>query len=164
MDEGFVGVRVTPVGDRSADVRICSPDATGFGCDLARTMFDFGLVVERGDFSTDGKWSFLMFKVRAAAHCGRCGSRAAVAADVSAVAALCLTPLRRAPRALQVRPGNGLDSCPWALLKQRLEDVCPSDPSTSKLGRPCPTSVAPRQHFIFQARCKHRLHTGVHRR
>ena len=56
---------VTPVGDRSADVRICSPDATGFGCDLARTMFDFGLVVERGDFSTDGKWAFLMFKARA---------------------------------------------------------------------------------------------------
>jgi hypothetical protein len=55
---------------------------------------------------------------------------------------------------MQVRPGNGLDSCPWALLKQRLEDVCPTDPSTSKLGRPCATSVAPRQHFIFQARCQ----------
>ena len=77
MDEGFVGVRVTPVGDRSADVRICSPDATGFGCDLARTMFDFGLVVERGDFSTDGKWSFLMFKVRAVARCARCSSQTA---------------------------------------------------------------------------------------
>jgi hypothetical protein len=63
MDEGYV--TVTAVGDHSADVRICSPDATGFGCDLARTMFDFGLVVERGDFSTDGKWSFLMFRVRA---------------------------------------------------------------------------------------------------
>jgi hypothetical protein len=69
MDEGFV--TVTPVGDRSADVRICSPDATGFGCDLARTMFDFGLVVERGDFSTDGKWSFLMFKVRALVRAAR---------------------------------------------------------------------------------------------
>ena len=62
-------VTVTPVGERSADVRICSPDATGFGCDLARTMFDFGLVVERGDFSTDGKWSFLMFKARAVSCC-----------------------------------------------------------------------------------------------
>ena len=164
MDEGCVGVRVTPVGDRSADVRICSPDATGFGCDLARTMFDFGLVVERGDFSTDGKWSFLMFKVRAAARCGRCSSHAVVEPVSLRRFALRLTPLRRDPRALQVRPGNGLDSCPWALLKQRLEDVCPSDPSTSKLGRPCPTSVAPRQHFIFQARRKHWLHTRVHRR
>jgi hypothetical protein len=67
MDEGYV--TVTAVGDHSADVRICSPDATGFGCDLARTMFDFGLVVERGDFSTDGKWSFLMFRVRTRARC-----------------------------------------------------------------------------------------------
>jgi hypothetical protein len=32
-------------------------------------MFDFGLVVERGDFSTDGKWSFLMFKARAVSCC-----------------------------------------------------------------------------------------------
>lgn len=56
-----------------------------------------------------------------------------------------------------MRPGNGLDSCPWGLLKQRLEDVCPSDPSATKLGRLCPTSVAPRQHFIFQARFEHWL-------
>lgn len=62
MDEGFV--TVTPAANgTSAEVKICSPDKAGFGCDLARTMFDFGLTVERGDFSTDGKWSFLMFKV-----------------------------------------------------------------------------------------------------
>lgn len=58
-------VTVTPLaGTNAADLRVCSPDGTGLGCDLARTIFDFGLVVERGDFSTDGKWSFLMFKVR----------------------------------------------------------------------------------------------------
>jgi hypothetical protein len=68
-------VTVTPVGACSADVRICSPDATGFGCDLARTMFDFGLVVERGDFSTDGKWSFLMFKASSPGlSCALCSS------------------------------------------------------------------------------------------
>ena len=62
MDEGFV--TVTPASNGNyAEVKICSPDKAGFGCDLARTMFDFGLTVERGDFSTDGKWSFLMFKV-----------------------------------------------------------------------------------------------------
>jgi hypothetical protein len=86
MDEGFV--TVTPVGDRSADVRICSPDATGFGCDLARTMFDFGLVVERGDFSTDGKWSFLMFKVRAAARRRRCGALSQLPLQCVSVTAL----------------------------------------------------------------------------
>ena len=62
VDVTDVSVLALPGG--SAEVRICSPDAAGFGCDLARTMFDFGLVIERGDFSTDGKWSFLMFKVR----------------------------------------------------------------------------------------------------
>lgn len=67
MDEGFVTVTPSPSGN-SADVKICSPDKAGFGCDLARTMFDFGLTVERGDFSTDGKWSFLMFKVLFSAH------------------------------------------------------------------------------------------------
>ena len=100
----------------SADVRICSPDGTGLGCDLARTIFDFGLVVERGDFSTDGKWSFLMFKVR---------------------------------------PGNGLQRvAPWALLKQRLEAVCPVDPSAAKLRTGAATKEVQRQLFIFQARSR----------
>ena len=130
MDDGE-RVSVTPTGACSADLRICSPDATGFGCDLARTMFDFGLVVERGDFSTDGKWSFLMFKARLVQQVERrdltCHSR-------------------------QVRPGNGLDSCSWALLKQRLEAVCPSDPSAAKQKAGSARSDAPRQHFIFQAR------------
>jgi hypothetical protein len=71
--------------------------------------------VERGDFSTDGKWSFLMFKVR---------------------------------------PGNGLQRvAPWALLKQRLEAVCPVDPSAAKLRSTGATREAQRQLFIFQARC-----------
>ena len=103
-------------GAVSADVRICSPDGTGLGCDLARTIFDFGLVVERGDFSTDGKWSFLMFKVR---------------------------------------PGNGLQRvAPWALLKQRLEAVCPVDPSAAKLRTAAATKEVQRQLFIFQARAR----------
>lgn len=53
-----------------------------------------------------------------------------------------------------MRPGNGLDSCPWGLLKQRLEAVCPTDPAASKLGRPGPAKDTLRQHFIFQARAR----------
>ena len=65
IEEGGEGVAVsvTPTRD-GAEVRICSPDAAGLGCDLARTMFDFGLCIDRGDFGTDGQWSFLMFKAR----------------------------------------------------------------------------------------------------
>lgn len=88
MDEGFV--TVTPVGDRSADVRICSPDATGFGCDLARIMFDFGLVVDRGDFSTDGKWSFLMFKVRPLRAAAAAAGCSAVSANLRLLAQVLL--------------------------------------------------------------------------
>jgi hypothetical protein len=41
MEEPNGFVTVTPLGDRrSADIRVCSPDATGLGCDFARTMFD----------------------------------------------------------------------------------------------------------------------------
>ena len=45
------------------ELRISCPDATGLGCDIARLMFEFGLTVTKGDFSTDGKWCFLLFHV-----------------------------------------------------------------------------------------------------
>lgn len=45
------------------ELRISCPDATGLGCDIARLMFEFGLTVIKGDFSTDGKWCFLLFHV-----------------------------------------------------------------------------------------------------
>ena len=96
----------------SADVRICSPDSTGLGCDLARTLFDFGLVIERGDFSTDGLWSYLMFRVR---------------------------------------PGKGAREANWSLLKQRLESVCPSDPTAASLRSNLAGREARRPlQFIFQ--------------
>jgi len=45
------------------ELRISCPDATGLGCDIARLMFEYGLTVLKGDFSTDGKWCFLLFHV-----------------------------------------------------------------------------------------------------
>mmetsp|Transcript_25413 Transcript_25413/g.83579 ORF Transcript_25413/g.83579 Transcript_25413/m.83579 type:complete len:540 (-) Transcript_25413:445-2064(-) len=52
--------------DGYVNLRINCPDATGLGCDFARVMFDFGLTIDSGDFSTDGHWCFLVFKVRLA--------------------------------------------------------------------------------------------------
>lgn len=66
MNDQFVSVEA--VGENEADLRINSPDKTGLGCDIARVMFDFGLVIERGDFSTDGQWCFLMFRVTVPVH------------------------------------------------------------------------------------------------
>lgn len=50
-------------GVQWTELRISCPDATGLGCDIARLMFEFGLTVIKGDFSTDGKWCFLLFNV-----------------------------------------------------------------------------------------------------
>ncbi|CAG9467632.1 unnamed protein product [Pedinophyceae sp. YPF-701] len=53
-----------PEDERFREIRICCPDATGLGCDLTRTLVDAGLAVMRGDFSTDGKWAFVIFQVQ----------------------------------------------------------------------------------------------------
>ena len=47
------------------EVRLSCPDATGLGCDAARVLLDCGLAVRRGDVSTDGRWCFMVFLVRA---------------------------------------------------------------------------------------------------
>jgi len=47
----------------SAEVFISCCDGVGLGCEIARVLLEFGLSIERGDFSTDGRFSFLMFKV-----------------------------------------------------------------------------------------------------
>ena len=50
--------------DTEREVRISCPDATGLGCDVTRMLLDFGLRIVHGDMSTDGKWCFLIFRVR----------------------------------------------------------------------------------------------------
>eukprot|EP01018_Ginkgo_biloba_P020517 Gb_15457 [translate_table: standard] len=44
-------------------ITVNCPDKTGLGCDLSRIIFEFGLGVQRGDFSTDGKWCYVIFWV-----------------------------------------------------------------------------------------------------
>ena len=62
-DEEIVQVEGHPSGT-SADISISCSDATGLGCDIARVIFNFGLTVYSGDFSTDGRWCFVMLQVR----------------------------------------------------------------------------------------------------
>eukprot|EP00898_Chlorokybus_atmophyticus_P005550 jgi/Chlat1/5997/Chrsp4S06312 len=58
-------VRLRPGATPAKPTEVCisCPDVVGLGSDLARILFDFGLVVTRGDFSTDGKWCFVVFEV-----------------------------------------------------------------------------------------------------
>ena len=50
-----------------AEFRVTCPDKTGLGADICRVVFEFGLVVTRGDFTTDGVWALVLLTVRAGA-------------------------------------------------------------------------------------------------
>ncbi|MCO5582545.1 hypothetical protein L7F22_036442 [Adiantum nelumboides] len=49
-------------GDPNVITVSCS-DELGLACDLARSIFEFGLEVVRADFSTDGRWCLVLFWV-----------------------------------------------------------------------------------------------------
>ncbi|XVE52699.1 hypothetical protein DITRI_Ditri02bG0144000 [Diplodiscus trichospermus] len=42
-------------------VTVNCPDKPGLGCDLCRTVLEFGLSITRADFSTDGRWCYIVF-------------------------------------------------------------------------------------------------------
>ncbi|KAK6926939.1 hypothetical protein RJ641_008658 [Dillenia turbinata] len=44
-------------------ITINCPDQTGLGCDICRTILDFGLYITKGDISTDGKWCYILLWV-----------------------------------------------------------------------------------------------------
>ncbi|KAG6535959.1 ACT domain-containing protein ACR10-like isoform X1 [Zingiber officinale] len=44
-------------------ITVSCPDKTGLGCDLCRVILLFGLSIVRGDFSTDGRWCYVLFWV-----------------------------------------------------------------------------------------------------
>ncbi|KAM3406226.1 hypothetical protein ACQJBY_000346 [Aegilops geniculata] len=44
-------------------VTVNCPDQAGLGCDLCRTILEFGLRITRGDVSTDGQWCYVIFWV-----------------------------------------------------------------------------------------------------
>ncbi|KAI3508602.1 hypothetical protein L1887_23611 [Cichorium endivia] len=49
--------------DEPTVVTVNCPDKAGLGCDLVRNVLEFGLYVTRGDFSTDGKWCYIVLWV-----------------------------------------------------------------------------------------------------
>ncbi|CAH9073069.1 unnamed protein product [Cuscuta europaea] len=53
-------------GNRTGDpymITVNCPDKTGLGCDICRTLLEFGLYVRKGDFSTDGIWCYVVLWV-----------------------------------------------------------------------------------------------------
>lgn len=69
-DETVV-VRRGPRPSDPTEITINCPDKVGLGCDLTRTIFEFGLSVVRGDLSTDGHWCFLVFWVLPRVRAGK---------------------------------------------------------------------------------------------
>mmetsp|Transcript_4209 Transcript_4209/g.13813 ORF Transcript_4209/g.13813 Transcript_4209/m.13813 type:complete len:672 (-) Transcript_4209:103-2118(-) len=63
--EQYVQIRPSLAHQNEAICRVTCPDKTGLGADLARTIFDFGLVVVKGDFATDGQWAFVLLTIYA---------------------------------------------------------------------------------------------------
>ena len=113
-------VSIDARSDFEAQVRVTCPDKTGLGFDIARTVFDFGLVTTKGDFATDGKWAFVL---------------------VTVVAQSFVSASRGSPASGGARSGRpeknsrADDGAPvnWNLLRVRLENLCPSKQSISTL-------------------------------
>ncbi|VFR03282.1 unnamed protein product [Cuscuta campestris] len=61
-DDGVVIQRGKRPGDPYM-VTVNCPDKTGLGCDICRTVLEFGLHVTKGDVSTDGVWCYVVLWV-----------------------------------------------------------------------------------------------------
>ena len=68
QDDDVVTINLTSAG--KTELVVSCPDKSGLGLRLARIIFDFGLLIDKGDFSTDGKWCFVVFHVSPDVHTG----------------------------------------------------------------------------------------------
>ncbi|KAJ6820143.1 ACT domain-containing protein ACR9-like [Iris pallida] len=59
----MVEIQVGKGEGEASVITVNCPDKTGLGCDLCHTILEFGLRIQRGDVSTDGKWCFVVFWV-----------------------------------------------------------------------------------------------------
>ncbi|XP_016513042.1 ACT domain-containing protein ACR9 [Nicotiana tabacum] len=50
-------------GEEPNVITVNCPDKTGLGCDISRTILDFGLHIIKGDVSTDGIWCYVVLWV-----------------------------------------------------------------------------------------------------
>lgn len=63
---GIVDAVLIEVAKREGEpsvITVNCPDKTGLGCDVCRTILEFGLCISRGDVSTDGQWCYLVYWV-----------------------------------------------------------------------------------------------------
>uniref|UniRef100_A0A0D9WC02 ACT domain-containing protein ACR n=1 Tax=Leersia perrieri TaxID=77586 RepID=A0A0D9WC02_9ORYZ len=61
--EDAVVMQLAAADGQDTVITINCPDQAGLGCDLCRTILEFGLRITRGDVSTDGQWCFVVFWV-----------------------------------------------------------------------------------------------------
>lgn len=61
--EDVVVISHAEKAEDSTVITVNCPDKTGLGCDLTRVILLFGLSICRGDFSTDGKWCYIVLWV-----------------------------------------------------------------------------------------------------
>ncbi|XP_062180047.1 ACT domain-containing protein ACR9-like isoform X2 [Phragmites australis] len=62
-DDAVVMQLATAAEGEETVITVNCPDQAGLGCDLCRTILEFGLRITRGDVSTDGHWCFVVFWV-----------------------------------------------------------------------------------------------------
>uniref|UniRef100_A0A804PS12 ACT domain-containing protein ACR n=1 Tax=Zea mays TaxID=4577 RepID=A0A804PS12_MAIZE len=63
MPVGELAARPGGAEGEETVITVNCPDQAGLGCDLCRTILEFGLRITRGDVSTDGHWCFVVFWV-----------------------------------------------------------------------------------------------------
>ncbi|CAI0411352.1 unnamed protein product [Linum tenue] len=61
--EDVVLIQPAKTPDDPTVVTVNCPDKAGLGCDICRIILDFGLRINRADFSTDGRWCYMVFWV-----------------------------------------------------------------------------------------------------
>ncbi|KAK6228004.1 hypothetical protein SCA6_000344 [Theobroma cacao] len=59
--DDVVLIQLPKVPSEPTVVTVNCPDKPGLGCDLCRIILEFGLSIARADFSTDGRWCYIVF-------------------------------------------------------------------------------------------------------
>ncbi|XP_022764539.1 ACT domain-containing protein ACR9-like [Durio zibethinus] len=60
-NDDVVLIQLSKAPSEPTVVTINCPDKPGLGCDLCRTILEFGFSITRADFSTDGRWCYIVF-------------------------------------------------------------------------------------------------------
>lgn len=63
FDDDVVLIRHDKQSGEPSVITVNCPDKAGLGCDLSRIILEFGLYISKGDFSTDGRWCYIVLWV-----------------------------------------------------------------------------------------------------